>query len=379
MKKNILYIGGFELPDKNAAAHRVIGNAKALKDIGYNVIFVNSYKEGARDINIPFEVVGFKYPKTKWEWIKYITSINHIKNIIKHYESIDIIIAYNYPSVALYKLLKFCGKNNIKLVSDCTEWYSGKGRKIVPRLIKDIDTNFRMKVVNKKIDGIIVISSYLKKYYHAQKTILVPPLVDKHEIKWKVGIKDKYKINNINLSYVGSPEKEKDKINIILESLNEIEIQKYFFEIVGISKEEYLDMYPHHRNLISKLSDRINFNGRLAHEKSLEILSRSDFSIYFRESTKMVNAGFPTKFVESTTMGIPSITTNVSDLEHYITHGKNGFFIEIDEKASIKKQIHEILALSTSDIKRMKQEVKKEKAFNYDEYQNDFIKFLNEI
>ena len=43
-KKTVLYIGGFELPDKNAAAHRVVGIAKGLKTLGYNVVFLNSLK-----------------------------------------------------------------------------------------------------------------------------------------------------------------------------------------------------------------------------------------------------------------------------------------------------------------------------------------------
>ena len=36
----ILYVGGFELPDKNAAAHRVLSNGKLLRDLGYEVSFV---------------------------------------------------------------------------------------------------------------------------------------------------------------------------------------------------------------------------------------------------------------------------------------------------------------------------------------------------
>ena len=36
----VLYIGGFELPDKNAAAHRVISNAFLLRELGYEVSFI---------------------------------------------------------------------------------------------------------------------------------------------------------------------------------------------------------------------------------------------------------------------------------------------------------------------------------------------------
>ena len=44
MAKTLLYIGGFELPDKNAAAHRVLAISKALRDIGFNVILVGVTK-----------------------------------------------------------------------------------------------------------------------------------------------------------------------------------------------------------------------------------------------------------------------------------------------------------------------------------------------
>ena len=38
-KGSIIYIGGFELPDKNAAAHRVLNNAKIIRELGYEVFF----------------------------------------------------------------------------------------------------------------------------------------------------------------------------------------------------------------------------------------------------------------------------------------------------------------------------------------------------
>ena len=36
MNKSILYLGGFELPDKNAAAQRVMANAKLLREMGFD-------------------------------------------------------------------------------------------------------------------------------------------------------------------------------------------------------------------------------------------------------------------------------------------------------------------------------------------------------
>ncbi len=39
-RKVILYIGCFRLPDRNAAAHRVLANAKAMAAAGYAVRFI---------------------------------------------------------------------------------------------------------------------------------------------------------------------------------------------------------------------------------------------------------------------------------------------------------------------------------------------------
>jgi len=52
MPKTIVYIGGFELPDKNAAAHRVINNSKAFRELGYKVVFIDASKDNNTSIDI---------------------------------------------------------------------------------------------------------------------------------------------------------------------------------------------------------------------------------------------------------------------------------------------------------------------------------------
>ena len=53
-KGKVLYIGGFELPDKNAAAQRVLSVGKALREIGYKVFYLGITHDGV----INGEVVG---------------------------------------------------------------------------------------------------------------------------------------------------------------------------------------------------------------------------------------------------------------------------------------------------------------------------------
>ena len=83
-----MYCGGFILPDKNAAAHRVLANGKILKELGYEVFFQGVYQNNI-DIKIEDETYnGFHffsnhYPRTLLDWFKYLTSIENQKSLIK--------------------------------------------------------------------------------------------------------------------------------------------------------------------------------------------------------------------------------------------------------------------------------------------------------
>jgi hypothetical protein len=171
LKKNILYIGGFELPDKNAAAQRVIANSKLLRSIGYNLVLMGTNKtevlilKNSFKIIENFETYSIPYPKSFKQWIKYVTSINDTLELIKLTDlKFDFIITYNFPAIASAKLLKHCKRNNIKIIADITEWYNHKPNSIMG-IIKYLDSEFRMKYFNKKYDGLICISKYLFDYY----------------------------------------------------------------------------------------------------------------------------------------------------------------------------------------------------------------------
>lgn len=63
-KRTILYVGGFELPDRNA--QRVLSVAKIFKSIGYNVIFLGIDKisvEETKKEYFGFESWAIPYPK----------------------------------------------------------------------------------------------------------------------------------------------------------------------------------------------------------------------------------------------------------------------------------------------------------------------------
>ena len=177
----VIYIGGFELPDKNAAAHRVLNNAKIFRELGFRVVFISVDKELCYESEILHtkkEVQGFEcwftpYPKTHKQWGDYLFSIKNFKKILTLHTDVKAVICYNYQAIALWRIANYCGKRNIKIFADCTEWPSTKGMPVVFRVIKEIDTFLRMCIIQKRLDGLLVISRYLERYYKKCKNCLI--------------------------------------------------------------------------------------------------------------------------------------------------------------------------------------------------------------
>lgn len=159
------------MPDRNAAAQRVVNIAKALREMGHDVLFMNALKDNVSPCWT--EYFGFScYEFSKKNKFKYLTGIREIKKIIRE-KKIDLVIAYNYPAIALNKLVRFCKNNRIRIIGDVTEWYVAKGNFIF-RLIKNFDSNLRMKKIHPKMDGIIAISEFLFQNYKTKVPTISP-------------------------------------------------------------------------------------------------------------------------------------------------------------------------------------------------------------
>ncbi len=378
----IIYIGPFQLPDKNAAAFRVISNGKILRELGYNVVFIDIDKSAESNLDIlktkkatqGFEYWSYAFPKSVPEWYKYIVSIEKYKSVIKQFTNIKAIIAYNFKSLALYKVFKYYRKKGIKVIADCTEWYSIKDRRLFYKPYIGIDTFIRMRIIHKKLDGLIVISAFLLEYYKKHLNVIrIPPLVDIAEKKW-ITTTNKTNSEVIRFVYSGFPGKNKDKINLIVEAFHELkDSYNYVFKIVGISFEQYISYYPRHRNLISDLGNHVEFVGKLSHEDSINLLKAADYSIFFREDNIVSKAGFPTKLVESISCKVPVITNDTSDIGDLIVSMNNGIIIK-DDLTSVLEML-----LKTPEISiKLKENINKNQ-FDYHKFVDATQKFLNKI
>lgn len=362
--KKILYIGGFDLPDRNAAAHRVMANAKLLREMGFEVSFVGT----SRDIaNAPKVVDGFTnnpipYPMGTRAWFHYIVTFVDIYTILEHKP--DYVIIYNFPAVASLKILKACHQRGIKVVHDLTEWECTRGMSF-REFIHKCDIGLRMHYCVKKMDGVIAISRYLYDYYKKYtNTILVPPLVDLSAAKWKRN-REHVIDNKIRFVYAGNAGSgTKDRLDVIVEAIGRHPDMR--LDVVGLTLEQFSVTYGHSNSNCKN----IFFHGRISHEQAIEIVQTADFQLLIRDNTLKNKAGFPTKFVESMACGTPIIATLTSNLEDYLKDGVNGFIV--NENHSLDDILLSITKLSHIEIDAMKENCKKNTTFDYHEYKSVF-------
>lgn len=335
-KGTILYIGGFELPDKNAAAHRVLNNAKIFRELGFRVIFCGIDHNIDQPILEACVVSGFEsyplpYPKTVKQWIRQMSNIDRYIALIQQNADIKAVVAYNLHAPVLAKLLKFCHRREIKVIADCTEWYANAFSLSLIKFIKWLDTLLCMRRYQKKCDGMIAISRFLEEYYrkHIPNIIVVPPLVDLDDEPYK-SLLPKETSDKIRFVYCGSPAVAKESLGEVVSCFNTLNETNFIFRIVGITREQFVSMYR-----IEPDDKKICFEGRVPHIEALNIVRQSDYSIIIRPDNRTTKAGFPTKFAEAISCGTAVIANHNSDLEEYLKDEKNGYLI--DEKDLLNK------------------------------------------
>lgn len=401
--KKIIYVGNFSFPFGNASGKRVYGNGKLLEELGYEVIFIGM----SDDVKQPsmlketemtfqnFKYYNFSYPKSSFEWINYKTTFNQMVNFIEEEnikDDLEAVIYYGNPRLSLfnYLLIKWCQNNNIKIISDCVDWLSSKTGNIIFDIIKWTDTTYQKAYLNRKVDGVIAISSYLENYYkkHGVNTVVIPPLSTNKSKEKEHTLKDEKKLK---ILYAGIPFRKgklikdakvlKDRVDKTIIFFSKMKEKKFdfMFDIYGFTKEEYLKVLPSQEKYINILGDSILFHGYHDNDYIVEKLKQSDFTILLRDEKRDTMAGFPTKVSESMSFGIPVITTKTSDLGRYIQDGENGFFLEIDDEKKAVQKLEKIFQLKKLEINSMKNTCIKENRFFYIHYKNNLKLFLNDL
>jgi glycosyltransferase involved in cell wall biosynthesis len=391
-EKKIIYIGAFRLPNHDAAAVRVLNNAKAMRECGYEVTFI-SWGGKYRDTDLcsdgKYRVDGFEYIISneidssgyfmQRLMAKYCRGEISLQILLSLEQKPDLIILYNAGYGWTKKMMKFCAQYNIKLANDITEWYA-----INELHLPDLLPNYiNMTRTQRRVKNKIVISSYLDEFYSESNNLLLPPLCDPAESKWNLTVDDERikPFEGITLIYAGNPAR-KDCLHTIIQAVNELanEGAKIRFMILGTDRDSYSRQYG---NLFrtKDLHENILFLGRVSQDLIPAYYKEADFMVLIREPSRKNMAGFPTKFAEAITAGVPVIANTTSDLGKFIVNGKSGFVVEgySYEDLLITLRNH-VIPLSRKSIDNMKQFTAANNIlFDYRYYSHKIESFLNNL
>lgn len=402
MKRDvILYVGAFELPDRNAAAHRVRSNAMLLASLGYKVVLIGRNSTPGIPANklqkvdypeIEHECWEMGHPANRREWLRYTTSSASLKKlIIEQFEGrLHSVICYNFPAIAQLRIRNLAQRMGGMALADVTEWYQKYYVTGVAPIIKNLDTALRMRVLNFAMDGLITTSRFLTRFYSRRFDNLVelPTLIAIDEEPEAYASLDG---TPKRIIFAGAIENKraaskvvgglKDQLDWVIELLGEADLQgaNFHFDIFGVERDAYLNFFENHAELVARLSHKIVFHGRKPRSLLQEKLKKADFSIFMRPDIRTTNAGFPTKFSESITFGVPVITNKLDCLEPYMKDGKNCIIIARDDMSGSVARILQALSMTQSEVLGMSNYCLDSKQFHPLSYREEAQKLFPEV
>ncbi len=386
-EKLIAYVGPFSFPEGGAAARRILGNCKTMMLTGYRVIIGSGQmpvdsKNVSYFQDIEVHSIGERSAEHLPGFIKNIFYLGMGSKTVDWLNSLDskpeAVVLYSGYSPYLLRLLPWCKKNNIPLIFDAVEWYDP------PSLLKGIlspyywNIELAMRYLTVKTPNIIVISSYLEKYYKSKKcnTVLIPPTLDVENINPRLEINGN---KQITIGYTGTPG-HKDLFDNVLKAILSFDLEgKYIrLKVAGITEEELMK-YPSLMQMkISTLPKCIETIGKVTHTEAIDLIRNADFSVLLRPNKRYAEAGFPTKLVESVSLGTPIITNITSDIGMYINHKVEGIICNDYESNNLIDAFKDILLQSEEEKIKMRNAAYKMalEKFDYRIYYEDLQKFI---
>ena len=175
----VICVGNFELPDKNAAAHRVVNNGKLLRELGYRTVFLGTCRgerwfDGIvrRDYSPEFDMYEQSYPFTAKQWAAQMFDVGNIIRLARSYPDTAAVLLYNTPFATLPAAKKAFAGQNIRVLYDCTEWNGRTEGPPLKRAVKSLDSRLIERLLPARCDGLIVVSTTMADRYGEKKPLL---------------------------------------------------------------------------------------------------------------------------------------------------------------------------------------------------------------
>lgn len=384
MRNEILYVGIFRLPDRNASAVRVRAVADALEAAGYKVTFIDdSYEKpaGAGQKSSPLQRIaragkhGVEYFLTGSSYFKAVNSVD--------WRRAAAVICYPGSSALILRLMYYCRKHAVPLIIDSTEWFNPSHTPLGRFGPFAMDSEFRMRWLHQRTGNVICISSFLARYYGGKgcNVVRVPPLVGveagRSRSDWTAAPKQSQ--NHLSLVYAGFSGRKELFAEIIAgfqaARRRGIDVS---LRLVGITEGELSKAVRTGNGPVPGF-DGITCYGWLLRENALQIVTASDFTVILRPQERFANAGFPSKLVESLSLGVPVMANATSDIAEYLRDGQDGYLLRDASAGALEEAIVRAsqLTMEQKGEMRIQARLRAHECFDYRNYAGVLAEFLS--
>lgn len=279
--------------------------------------------------------------------LKYGTADRFAKKVAKYAikHDVDAVVTYDDCSPLLFEILKEKAPN-IKRILDVsaanliymrriydidtvkmpqfadrlhTEYAKAWNEQILDRASREIESAQYFLVPSKFVEKSLKYSGVKD-----EQMLLCPYGVDVSEFSCKE-YKPKKQIDSLQFIYVGGV-KELKGISYLLEAFLRIPSDKAHLTVVGQFNSEDVDIQPY--------LNHINFTGSVLHSEIPKLLQDSDIFVF-----SSLGEGLSLATLEAAACGLPLIVTENSGVNDYMTDGKEGFVIPIQNIEAIIEKI----------------------------------------
>ncbi len=379
---NVLIVHDGFFPRGTAFAVRLVNFARLFDSIGFKTHIIASY---SKDSNVQCgQIYNFEnctYEITDGNKAKSIDSFigpkHFMQAVDKYLNNNDVKLVFTSRGISyIDALVKKCASKHIPCVVEQCEWLdisSFKFRWLDYRYLK---TSYLLQNGYKKVDGIIAISRLLEKHFVLQdiQTIRIPVIID----VINTGHSFECNMERLKIVFTGNLGQKKELLYPIISALatDDFLRSRIEFHIYGPTKQQVVDNIGD-EEVLKKAGDSVTIHGYIEQEKMHEIQKSADFQYFVRPHRKSSNAGFPTKLVESMSVGTPVITNCTGDIPLCVENGVNGYVIE--ESTKISEILHTILRQDLNCRKKMRMKAREtaEEMFDYRLYKGMVYDFFN--
>lgn len=255
--------------------------------------------------------------------LRYIIHQLNVWRFSRMVKSGDIVWIYDLPEA----VIRLAGKKGVRIYNEVTEHpevgvVTSRDRIIARRRIEAI----------KRIDGLFVISTHLKKAYidygvNAERIQIINMTVDPTRFN---GIKKQGDAKAI--VYCGNGTNNKDGVDQLIKAFAIVnkKYPEYRLCIIGPAPEK--GDKSGNMELVDNLGliDKVEFTGCKSPEEIPQLLKNASILALDRPDSLQAQTGFPTKLGEYLMTGNPVCVTKVGDIPLFLTDNENGFLAEPD-------------------------------------------------